>query len=617
MKKLLLLSILFMFSCTSEEPCEPTPIITTNDVTDFTDVSANVSGTITPPTCENTVTSQGFVYSKTTLPKTDDLVIEKTGANISTTLTNLEQNTTYYTRTFFENPTGVYYGNQVIFTTAVGNALISLSNIRNITVNSVEANVSISSSGGGNISNKGICYSTSEQPTIDGDKAEAGSGSDAVSVTIQGLTNYTVYYLRAFVVNESGANYSDQQSFTTRDGLGTLTTNSISQRTTTTAKSGGYITENGGASITVRGVCWSTTPSPTINDSKTEDGTGIGNYESSLTGLLPNTTYYVKAYSTNSVTTSYGGEISFTTRDGVGELTTNNVTERTTTTAKSGGDITENGGASITVRGVCWSTTPSPTINDSKTEDGTGIGDYTSNLTGLVPNTTYYVRAYSTNTTISSYGNEEVFHTKAEVGTVGSGSDIDGNVFGTIVMCDDKIWMSENLSVSKFRNGDNIPQITDGVEWMRADSPAWCYYDNDPTKGKLYNWYAVNDSRGLAPEGWSVASDSEWTQMISCLGGGTEAAKKIMATTRWEYNEGFATNESGFSTLPEGSRSWGGSFNGYNILGSWWTSTSENNCCATSMGMVGAQLAGGGQITSTKSNDRTPGFSVRCLNNNN
>jgi uncharacterized protein (TIGR02145 family) len=519
MKKLLLLFVLFVFSCSSEEPCEPTPILTTNDVSDFTDVSATISGTITLPTCESTVTSQGFVYSKTTLPKTDDNVIEKTGTNISTTLTNLEQNTTYYTRTFFENPTGVYYGNQVIFTTAVGNALISLSNIRNITVNSVEANVSISSSGGGNISNKGICYSTSEQPTIDGDKVEAGSGSDAVSVTIQGLTNYTVYYLRAFVVNESGVHYSDQQSFTTRDG--------------------------------------------------------------------------------------------------VGELTTNNVTERTTTTATSGGNITDNGGDLITVRGVCWSTISTPTINDSKTEDGTGLGDYTSHLTGLVPNTTYYVRAYSTNTTISSYGNEEVFHTKAEVGTVGSGSDIDGNVFGTIVMCDDKIWMSENLSVSKFRNGDNIPQITDGVEWMRADSPAWCYYDNDPTKGKLYNWYAVNDSRGLAPEGWSVASDSEWTQMISCLGGGTEAAKKIMTTTRWEYNEGFATNESGFSALPEGSRSWGGSFNGYNILGSWWTSTSENNCCATSRSMVGAQVAGGGQITSSNSNDRTSGFSVRCLNNNN
>ena len=247
MKKLLyLFAFVLFYSCSSDEPCEPFPILATDDATDLTDVSATIFGSITPPTCEDTVTSQGFVYSKTTLPKTDDLVIEKTGANISATVTNLEQNTTYYIRTFFENPTGVYYGNQVIFTTAVGNALISLSNIRNITVNSVEANVSISSSGGGNISNKGICYSTSEQPTIDGDKVEAGSGSDAVSVTIQGLTNYTVYYLRAFVVNESGVHYSDQQSFTTRDGVGELTTNNVTVRTTTTATSGGNITDNGG-----------------------------------------------------------------------------------------------------------------------------------------------------------------------------------------------------------------------------------------------------------------------------------------------------------------------------------------------------------------------------------
>ena len=202
--------------------------------------------------------------------------------------------------------------------------------------------------------------------------------------------------------------------------------------------------------------------------------------------------------------------------------------------------------------------------------------------------------------------------------TPSSGSLIgcDGEVVPSIVYGSQE-WTVENACHITYRDGTPIPQVTDTDEWESLTTGAWCYYDNDPTKGKLYNWYAVNDSRGLAPEGWSVASDSEWTQMISCLGGGTEAAKKIMTTTRWEYNEGFATNESGFSALPEGSRSWGGSFNGYNILGSWWTSTSENNCCATSRSMVGAQVAGGGQITSSNSNDRTSGFSVRCLNNNN
>ena len=218
MKNLILLfSLITLFSCSTEEPCEQFPTLTTDDVSDFNDVSASIYGTITPPTCEITVTSQGFVYSKTTLPKIDDNVIEKTGTSISTTLTNLEQNTTYYVRTFFENPVGVYYGNEIIFTTAVGDALVLLRNIRNITSNSIEANVSLNSSGGGEISNKGICYSTSQEPTIDGDKLELGSGNTGGSGVIVGLTNYTIYYLRAFAINESGVYYSEQQNFTTLD----------------------------------------------------------------------------------------------------------------------------------------------------------------------------------------------------------------------------------------------------------------------------------------------------------------------------------------------------------------------------------------------------------------
>jgi len=218
MKNLILLfSLITLFSCSSEEPCEQFPMLTTDDVSDFNDVSASIYGTITPPTCESTVTSQGFVYSKTTLPKIDDNIIEKTGTSISTTLTNLEQNTTYYARTFFENPVGVYYGNEIIFTTAVGDALVLLRNIRNITSNSIEANVSVNSSGGGEISNKGICYSTSQEPTIDGDKLELGSGNTGGSGVIVGLTNYTIYYLRAFAINESGVYYSEQQNFTTLD----------------------------------------------------------------------------------------------------------------------------------------------------------------------------------------------------------------------------------------------------------------------------------------------------------------------------------------------------------------------------------------------------------------
>jgi len=179
--------------------------------------------------------------------------------------------------------------------------------------------------------------------------------------------------------------------------LPTLTTEAVSDITETTATSGGNITDDGGSDITARGVCYSTSPNPTIDDNTTNDGTGTGTFTSNLTG---NTTYYVRAYATNSEGTAYGDEVQFTTlavTTTVPTLTTEAVSDITETTATTGGNITDDGGSDITARGVCYSTSPNPTIDDNTTNDGTGTGTFTSNLTGLTPNTTYYVRAYATN----------------------------------------------------------------------------------------------------------------------------------------------------------------------------------------------------------------------------
>jgi len=117
-------------------------------------------------------------------------------------------------------------------------------------------------------------------------------------------------------------------------------------------------------------------------------------------------------------------------------------------------------------------------------------------------------------------------------------------------------WMSENLDVDTFRNGDVIPQVTSDTDWNNATlngRPAWCYLYNDSDMGKLYgklyNWFAVNDPRGLAPEGWHVASDSEWKTMVAALGGGKSASAKLKSKTGWDENR-YGTNASGFSALP-------------------------------------------------------------------
>lgn len=217
MKKLLLPIALIILSCSAEDSCEPAPKLTTAEADNITDVSATISGTITPPTCDDTVTSQGFVYGEENLPTVDDTKIVKSGSSISASLTNLNQNTTYYIRTFFENPTGVYYGNEIVFTTAVGDALISLGSFSDISTGSAKTTVGINSSGGGNISSKGVCYSTSTEPTLNDSKAEAGSGSAGFTITLESLDNYTKYYARAYATNEKGTFYSEERSFTTLD----------------------------------------------------------------------------------------------------------------------------------------------------------------------------------------------------------------------------------------------------------------------------------------------------------------------------------------------------------------------------------------------------------------
>jgi hypothetical protein len=228
---------------------------------------------------------------------------------------------------------------------------------------------------------------------------------------------------------------SDGMGFTVKDyayesnaltqilaGAGSIITGTISLSTTAvslidniSALSGGNITNDGGAVITTRGVCWSTSPNPTITGSKTLDGTSTGAYSSSLSGLSPNTTYYVRAYATNAMDTAYGNEGTFTTTD-IPSLSTTAAPLINSSSAVSGGNITSDRGAAITARGVCWSTSPNPTITDSKTNDGIGTGSYSSFLTGLSPSTTYYVRAYATNAVGTAYGNEISFTTMAVTG---------------------------------------------------------------------------------------------------------------------------------------------------------------------------------------------------------
>ena len=177
-----------------------------------------------------------------------------------------------------------------------------------------------------------------------------------------------------------------------------------------------------------------------------------------------------------------------------------------------------------------------------------------------------------------------------------------------------QVWMTKNLDVSTFRNGDPISQAKTDEEWEKAGQnkqPAWCYYDNDPANGvkygKFYNWYAVNDKRGLAPEGYHVPTDAEWTQLSDYLGGEDVEGKKMKSTSGWIEN-GNGSNESGFNGLPGGLRGGHGTFYYVGKSGYWWSSTEDDTSDAW-----GRYLNYTNGYVLSYDFSKEGGFSVRCL----
>ncbi len=268
---------------------------------------------------------------------------------------------------------------------------------------------------GAGFTEKGICYNTSTGPTISNSKVVyTGNNSLATfTVTLTGLNYATKYYARAYAtINGSGTIYGEEQTFTTLPVVPTVTTTAVTAITGSSAATGGNVTVSGGADVTARGVCYGTA-TPTISDSKTSDNKGTGTFTSALSGLKGNTTYYVRAYATNSAGTGYGAVITFKTPVDLPVVTTADVSAITKTSAVSGGNVTYDGGGTITSRGIVWGTAANPTISNNKLEAGTGTGAFVSSLTGLTIFTTYHVRAFATNSTGTAYGADIKFTTLA------------------------------------------------------------------------------------------------------------------------------------------------------------------------------------------------------------
>jgi uncharacterized protein (TIGR02145 family) len=311
---------------------------------------------------------------------------------------------------------------------------------------------------------------------------------------------------------------------------------------------------------------------------------GGGSFTSELAALTGNTTYYLRAYATNSVGTSYGSGISFKTGPVLPTVTTTEVFAIGLTTATSGGDVTSNGGAEVTARGICWSTSANPITSDSKTTDGAGIRSFTSILTELESNTTYHVRAYATNTIGTAYGLDIQFMTM-EAGVFTDSRD--SRIYKWVKV-GTQTWMAENLaylsSVSPSASGSETDPYIYVYGYEGAILSAAKAIANYNTYGALYNWPAALTA---CPAGWHLPSDAEWkileknqgmTQSDADASGlrnsGTVGGKlKETGTTHWLSPNSGATNASGFTTLPGGYRDAFGGFGGLGTVAYFWSAS--------------------------------------------
>ena len=427
---------------------------------------------------------------------------------------------------------------------------------------------------GDGFTERGVCYNTSENPTIDNNlKTYTEDTPEATFyVTLSGLDYATKYYARAYATGEAGTVYGDQVTFTTLPVVPFLTTADITDITGNSAVSGGEVTGNGGAEVKGYGIVYGTSANPTTADNVTTDGEGTGAFISTLSDLKGNTTYYVRAYATNSAGTGYGPQVTFTTEVDLPKVTTTAVTEITKVSAVSGGDVTDDGGADITARGLVWSLNADPTTDDNIIDGGMGTGAFVSELTGLEKHTTYNVRAFATNSAGTAYGDNIEFTTLADILTwYLPGDYIEASYPGS----DYGNWSpaSSPYVMSTIDNGTSLEgyvyMANDANQWKFATQPNWDgpnYGDDgsgvlDPNGDNINSpkgFYKINaDATAMTytavaqiwgvigsatPSGWDdetqLSYDPELQKWIGGMHLTGDAEIKFRANHSWDYNYG-------------------------------------------------------------------------------
>jgi uncharacterized protein (TIGR02145 family) len=357
--------------------------------------------------------------------------------------------------------------------------------------------------------------------------------------------------------------------------------------------------------------------------------TGIRHFNGSLDDIG----IWNRALTPQEITNLYNSQLPTQTSLCLPTITTSSPSSVGVDSVVIGGDISNDGGSSIILRGICYSTSPNPNMGNQRTEVGSGTGSFNTVLRGLTSSTTYYARSYAKNSNgVVVYGNEVSFTTIAPLPGVRcpgtpTVTDIDGNIYNT-VQIGNQCWTQSNLKVSKYRNGDTIPTGFSTNDWLNTTSGAYAIYNNPVNHslfGKLYNHYVVTDSRGLCPTGWHVPSDGEWNLLMKYLdpnsdttisggshslsaGGALKSTAMQPTPGGWNSPNSGATNSSGFTAPPGGHRGGDSNYSDVSFSGYWWSSSVSSGPHAWSRYLS----CNYGNVFRYDYN-RHNGFSVRCI----
>jgi uncharacterized protein (TIGR02145 family) len=390
----------------------------------------------------------------------------------------------------------------------------------------------ITSDGGSVITQRGVCWSTSPNPTIANNFSVDGTGIGSFGSNVIPLQSNTTYFVRAYAVNSEGTAYGNQLTFTTPNpstsgSLATITTANAIYADGLTAICGGNITADGGLAVTARGVCWAIGTTPTINNNFTIDGIGGGTFTSTLTNLLPGATYFVRAYATNDAGTAYGITYGFSTFT-LPSITTSTISSITFNSAQSGGNITSISGSNIIQSGVCYSTNPMPNLSNTTVNSGTNSSSFICNLDGLNSNTTYYVRAFATNGIGTVYGNEIVFTTEGNISNLNCSGVINT---GNLTIGETAINVISSVPYSGGTGGSYSGQtiLSSGVTGLTADITNGNY--NSGSGNLIFNINGTPANSGIASFSLNIGGQTCTLTRIVNLPVGTITALNCSSAT--------------------------------------------------------------------------------------